>query len=167
MVVVAVHAFVFHEHFCHGGWRKTVPVHQILSGVARRVVSSVVPLAGRIQAVRNISYRLHLRQICRVGVCNLPRRPLRKKRRNGRKFWDVVSAAGEVDIGGTARPVPELRCPVFTCLGAEVAQIYRVKHLSLCTPLPTIDRCFGFVLQKEKIWEGEMTRNPSKSPCNT
>ena len=125
----------------------------------------MVPFAGRVQSIRNLTYRLYLRQIRGIRVGDLPRRGLWKERRDGRKFGDIVCAAWEVDVGGAARSVPKVGCPVFARLGAEVAQIHRVKHLSLV--LGTIDRCFGFELQKEKIWEGEMTRNPSKSPRDT
>lgn len=143
VMVVAVHTLVLHKHFCHGGWWKTVSMHQILSRVARRIVASVVPFTSSVQAVRNFPYRLHLRQICGIGVADLSGRGLWKKRGDGRKLGDVVGAAGEVDIGRTARPVPKLGCPVFARLGAEVAQIHRVKHLSLSLVLRTIDRCFG------------------------
>lgn len=51
VMVVAVHTLVLHKHFCHGGWWKTVPMHQVLSRVARCVIAPVVPFAARVQAV--------------------------------------------------------------------------------------------------------------------
>lgn len=124
VMVVAVHAFVLHEHFCHGGRRKAVPVHQIVSRVARCVIASVVPFTSRIQTVGNFPYRLHLRQICGIRVADLPGRGLWKERGDGRKLGDIVGAAGEVDVGSAARPVSKLGCPVFARLRAEVAQIH-------------------------------------------
>lgn len=131
VMVVAVYTLVLHKHFCHGGLWKTVPVHQVLSRVARSIIASVVPFTGSVQAVGNFPYGLHLRQVCGIRVADLPRRGLWKKRGDGRKLGDVVSAAGEVNVRRAARPVPKLGCPVFASLGAEVAQIHRVKHRSL------------------------------------
>lgn len=95
-------------------------MHQILPGVARRIVASV-PFTGWVQAVWNFPHRLYLRQICGIRVADLPGRGLWKKRGDGRKLWDVVGAAGEVDVGRAARPVSKLGCPVFARLRAEVA----------------------------------------------
>lgn len=137
VVVVVIDALVLHQHFRHGGrWRKT-----FLCRVARRVAPSVVPLGWRIQSVRHVPNRLHVRQACGVRVSDLTRGSLRQERRHRRggrrKLGHVVGTIGEVEARAAARPLPEFSTSVFSRLGAEVAQIDRVKHrLDSCTRCP-------------------------------
>lgn len=82
-----------------------------------------------------------MRQACRVRVSNLTRGSLRQERRHRRrgrrKLGHVVGTVGEVEARAAARPIPEFGTSVFSRLGAEVAQIDRVKHRpDSCTRCP-------------------------------
>lgn len=169
VVVVVIDALVLHQHFRHGGrWRKT-----FLCRVARRVTPSVVPLGWRIQSVRHVPNRLHVRQACGVRVSDLTWWSLRQKRRHRRggrrELGNVVGTVGEVEARAAARPIPEFCTSVFSRLGAEVAQIDRVKHRpDSCTRCPVGWKFFaggwgvGGVTGDGGEWRGARTAEERK-----
>ena len=138
VVVAAVGAFVFHEDLGDGGRRQALPVHEL---VGRRIAGGVavpgVPLAGGLQAVGDLSDRGHLG---RVGIGDLTRGGLGQEGGDRGELGHVVSATGQIEVGGAAPSLAEIGAPLLARRRAEVAQVDRVKHRSL---LPAPDGGFG------------------------
>lgn len=140
VVVAAVGAFVLHEDLGDRGRRQALAVHELVGRrIAGRVAVAGVPLAGRLQAVGDLPHRGHLG---RVGVGDLARRGLGQERGDGGELGHVVSATGQIEIGGAAPPLAEIRAPLLARRRAEVAQVHRVEHRS--SPLPPAPEAPGF-----------------------
>lgn len=156
VVVAAVGAFIFHEDLSDCRRRQALSVHKLVGRrIARRVAVPMVPLAGRLQAVGDLPDWGHLG---RIGIGDLARGGLGQEGGDRGKLRHVVSATGQIEVGGAAPSLAEVSAPLLARRRAEVAQVDRVKHRSL---LPAPDGGFGPGLARGKFWEGEMTRYPS------